>query len=521
VELTYLLDMAEIPSFSEFFEIDTDEDGIVTPEEERAYLDTKVPELLEGVTVQTGGDPAEITGTKSFLRFPMGEGGQMLVNVVIQGTVPLPGAKMEIPFWFADRTFSDRLGQVAIQIEAEEGVEFDVDPPVEEGGGPDVVKQVGAWTLVQAPVVSMTVLLSEKVVSAATPLPAGTSPPSSSTPTPTIEAPVAVAAVEIRRSTAVPPASAPRMDPLDYAKDVFSATLAELSGQKRKHDDEGMEHDSMNRIGEWLREKEWSTRMLVIAFLIAFVAGAFHSLKPGHGKAIAAAYLVGSRGTPKHALILGGIVTVTHTGSILILGTILLLALKSVHQATVQMWIEIGSGVIIVGLGVFLFYKRISSVLRSRKVREHGHGHDSTHTHDDSHDHADHHEHHHHDHDHGHSHEIPDKVTWGSLLALGFSGGIVPCPGALLLLTAAMAARRLGLGLLLILVYSLGLGVALIGIGVATVLSKSILEKKFDFRAGRIRWLPVLSPVAITFFGLVIIVRALVSAGVLGIGLQL
>jgi nickel/cobalt exporter len=112
-------------------------------------------------------------------------------------------------------------------------------------------------------------------------------------------------------------------------------------------------------------------------------------------------------------------------------------------------------------------------------------------------------------------------VTWGSLLALGFSGGIVPCPGALLLLTAAMAARRLGLGLLLILAYSLGLGVALIGIGVATVMSKSILEKKFDFRAGKIRWLPVLSPVAITFFGLVIIARALISAGIFDIGIYL
>jgi nickel/cobalt exporter len=500
IELVYLLDMAEIPSYSEFLEIDTDEDGNVTSEEQERYLARKVPELLRDLEIRVAGTTIEATVSRSFMKFPMGEGGQTLVNVIIRSRIGFHGSEgRTVAFEFLDRTCADQLGQAAVQIEPDEAVEFTLDTSLYGEKQSEVVHRVGNRILVQDSKVAFEVVSGAEPTSAV---------PTEKPPLLPTATPIRVAEVSIQRVETVPPVSPPRMKPLDYACDVFSATLADvplLTGRRAE-----METDDtfVDRTGRWLRQKEWTTRMLVVAFLLAFVAGGFHALKPGHGKAIAAAYLVGSRGTPIHALILGGIVTLTHTGSILILGTILLLALKSTQQATVQMWIEVASGVIIVGLGLILFYRRLSALVGSRtspaRVHNHNHPHDEDHPHQR-----------------GHDHEIPDRVTWGSLIALGFSGGIVPCPGALLLLTAAMAARRIGLGLLLILVYSFGLGVALITIGMLTVMSKTFLEKRFDFRAGRMRWLPVLSPVAITFFGLVIIARALVSAGIIDIGIQL
>lgn len=513
IELVYLLDMAEIPSYTELLDIDLDEDGNVTSEEQERYLNKKVPGLLSAIEIRAADVPVDATAFRSYMKFPMGEGGQTLVNVVIRSRIPFHLSSAETTaFELRDRTYADQLGQSAIQIERNEGIEITLDVSAYREKESELVSRVDSRILVQDSSVAFEATLTSE------PSP----PPVSAAPTPILPTatPIQVADVSVRRVETIPPVSTPRMDPLDYARDVFSATLADVPLVIGRQARTEPADTFVDRTGRWLRQGEWTTRMIIAVFFLAFVAGAFHALKPGHGKAIAAAYLVGSRGTPVHALILGGIVTLTHTGSILILGTILLLALKSVHQAKVQMWIEIASGLIIVILGAFLFYQRLSSLLRSRRsvARQFtcrddgdeqrtpenefpGYGErDHTHTYD-------------HHHDHGHSHEIPDRVTWGSLIALGFSGGIVPCPGALLLLTAAMAARRIALGLLLILVYSLGLGVALITIGMLTVMSKTFLEKRFDFRAGRIRWLPVLSPVAITFFGVVIILRALITSG--------
>jgi nickel/cobalt transporter (NicO) family protein len=127
----------------------------------------------------------------------------------------------------------------------------------------------------------------------------------------------------------------------------------------------------------------------------------------------------------------------------------------------------------------------------------HDHGHDHGHHHDHGHDHA---------HDHGphtHTHVPEGDVTLGSLIALGASGGLVPCPSALVLLLSSIALGRVGLGLLLLIAFSSGLAVVLMGIGVLVLYAKHFLpdsQKTAAHPAFRI--IPVVSAALIVCIGL-------------------
>src|SRR5271170_4970955 len=169
-----------------------------------------------------------------------------------------------------------------------------------------------------------------------------------------------------------------------------------------------------------LHQQQLTPWMIAVAIGIAFGLGAAHALTPGHGKTIVAAYLVGSRGTLKHAAFLGGMVTFTHTVSVFLLGLATLFLFQYVVPQKVTQVLGAISGLSIVAIGGWMLYKRL-----------HGTGHTHSHTH--SHDHS--HEHHHHDHGHSHTHEhshgpgghshshVPDEMSWSGLTALGVSGG--------------------------------------------------------------------------------------------------
>ena len=101
--------------------------------------------------------------------------------------------------------------------------------------------------------------------------------------------------------------------------------------------------------------------MLVFLLLAAFGWGALHALSPGHGKAMVAAYLVGTRGTPRDAVALGGIVTVTHTIGVFALGLVTLALSAYVLPEQLYPWLNLASGLLVVVVGV--------AVLRSRVAR--------------------------------------------------------------------------------------------------------------------------------------------------------
>jgi nickel/cobalt transporter (NicO) family protein len=175
--------------------------------------------------------------------------------------------------------------------------------------------------------------------------------------------------------------------------------------------------------------------VLLLLLLAAFGWGAVHALSPGHGKAMVAAYLVGTRGTARHAAALGATVTVTHTAGVLLLGVVALTLSAFVLPEQLYPWLNLASGLLVVVVG--------GAVLRQRaRKRKHAH----------------HHHHHHH-----------EDLSARGILAMGASAGLIPCPSALVVLLAAVAQHQLALGLVMIVAFSLGLAATLTALGIAVV----------------------------------------------------
>jgi len=265
----------------------------------------------------------------------------------------------------------------------------------------------------------------------------------------------------------------------------------------------------------------------LLALLFAVLLGALHALTPGHGKAVVAAYLVGSQGTAWHAAALGIVVTITHTSSVFALGLVTLLASRYILPTTLFPVLEIASGVLIAGLGAHLLIQRwctwrqevgegrISRAGRpsihydaqagrqritlNQPIRERG----PSHNHDDP----------------SRRDYIPKPdpgapISWRSLVALGISGGLVPCPDAIAILLVAVTINRIVLGLSLIVAFSLGLAVILIIIGLSIVRGQRLFQ--------RLNWfnrvapaMPVASAAVVLALGLALMVTAAGRAGML------
>jgi ABC-type nickel/cobalt efflux system permease component RcnA len=196
------------------------------------------------------------------------------------------------------------------------------------------------------------------------------------------------------------------------------------------------------------------------------------------------------------------------------LGLIVLFASKYVIPERVYPWLGFASGMLIASLGIWQFTRRYAAAF-ARKVSS-GHFHDGYfHVHAaDGHLHD--HEHHHGPG--GHTHEMPDKITPGGLIALGVSGGIVPCPSALVVLLGAIAINRTALGLLLIVAFSLGLASVLIVIGMLMLRARRIFDR-FEWKTNWAQRLPIASALFIAMLGLIIAGQALVAGGIVQINL--
>lgn len=225
---------------------------------------------------------------------------------------------------------------------------------------------------------------------------------------------------------------------------------------------------------------------------------------------LVAAYLVGSRGTVGHAVALGAIVTFTHTASVIVIGLLALFPSQFVVPNVLVPILEILSGVLVVSMGARLVWQRWAAFRGRRdpdhaQTHDHGHHHDHGHTHD-----------HKHSHDHGdghpHSHLPPaEGFKLGSLVAMGVSGGLVPCPEALGIMIIAIGLNRVLLGLALIVAFSVGLAAVLIVIGVLLVRSRELVER-FGSLGGRLSIaLPLGSAVIVTVLGVGITLGGLAS----------
>jgi ABC-type nickel/cobalt efflux system permease component RcnA len=233
--------------------------------------------------------------------------------------------------------------------------------------------------------------------------------------------------------------------------------------------------------------------ILILLLITAFGWGAIHALSPGHGKAMVAAYLVGTRGTSRHAVLLGATVTVTHTIGVFALGLVALLLSNYVLPEDLYPWLNLVSGLLVVGVGAAVLRSRLRHRRHHHHHHDHGHSHDHGHTHSHG--------------GHTHTHAPPERLSMRGLLALGASAGLIPCPSALVVLLGAIAQGQIALGMLLIVAFSLGLAATLVGLGLAVVLASKAMTR-LPVPGRLMAALPTVSALVIVVVGCVLTVNA-------------
>jgi ABC-type nickel/cobalt efflux system permease component RcnA len=419
IDVRYLLDQAEIPTFQERGRSDS------------AVLAAKRAEVARHLAVTVEGRPIGLTVTGASLTHPPGQGGLPLTRVELSLRAAARGAGRVAVH---DGTFPGRVGWKAI------------------------VARPGAGTDVRSSAPSFD--------------PTG----------------------GLRRYP---------QDSLSSPLDQRTATLTARSGDGRltaPRGPGGRAETTGNRAGDGFAglfaDAASGHGVLIFLLLAAMAWGAVHALSPGHGKTMVAAYLVGTRGTARHALALGATVTVTHTAGVFALGLVTLALSQYVLPEQLYPWLNLASGLLVVFVGAGVLRGRVRRLRSRRHHHPHDHGpYDHDHHHHGPHDHD--------DHPHG-----TEDLTWRGLLGMGAAAGLLPCPSALVVLLAAIAQHQVALGLLMIVAFSLGLAGTLSALGLLVVLGGR-MASRLRVPPAVSTALPALSAVVIVAAGFVLTVRAL------------
>ncbi len=494
IKLHYMLDFAEIPTVSE---MDSNGDGRVTSIERENYLHIHMDSLRKGLVLSMNGELLPLEMENAHISARPGAGGLDTVLIIIDFHASTGykllnvGTKLE----YRDNNFADRTGWKEIVMAGSAG---------------------GSWSSTQASAQDRSHGLSRY------PAKAASAPPQ-----------------ELSAE-------------LEFHPGVFEVNNGEsVQAQQVRPNSPRTPQDAFTRS---IATKKLTPGIILISLLFAALFGAMHALSPGHGKAMVAAYLVGARGTGKHAIFLGGVITITHTIGVFALGLITLALSRYIVPEHLYPYLSAFSGMSIVIIGATLFRQRLKHMLSLSSssaghdyhhhhemdhhhsdhdqshlnVHEHGHSNDHVHSSDHHHDHSHVHEHHYentHEHDHTqlemegyhhhgdgiyHSHTLPEdtSISLKSLLVLGITGGVVPCPSALVVMLSAIALHRTILGLALITAFSLGLAVVLSGIGILVVYARGFMQKLPSSLRLTTR-LPVFSAAVVTIIGLVLVINSI------------
>jgi ABC-type nickel/cobalt efflux system permease component RcnA len=488
ISLRYFIDMAEIPTFQELqaHEIPADPADLRVSR----YLRGAADALAKGLALEVGGRRLTLDVRSAEVIFPPGAGDLPTLKLAILFRAELGAARDGgiDDLRFRDDNFAARVGW----------------------------KEVIALGLAGTTLVASSVPDRDR------------SRELSDYPTDLLEAPPQVREARLRfsrpaSSTVVARNILSPAAPATLAPSTAKTPEAPIVAQANVHG------TSRGAFTDLIAQRELTLGVVVIALVVAMALGAFHALEPGHGKTVVAAYLVGSRGTARHALILGLIVTASHTAGVYILGAVTFYASRYVVPERLYPWVALTSGLTIAALGLSLFLRRYTGSAAAHGHHHHGglahsHGPEPPHSHElgHGHSHAPEHAHAHepghvHDHDHRHGddhHHEPGSVSLRQLWALGITGGIIPCPAALVVLLSALSLRRVGFGLLLIVAFSLGLALVLIAIGLLVVYARRLVAR-FDESGPLVtRWLPLTSSAVMTLLGVSIAVQAFASGGI-------
>jgi ABC-type nickel/cobalt efflux system permease component RcnA len=451
VDVCYVIDMAEIPTFQEM-----QQSGLTAREDDpglEAYLTAKGHDLAKGLQLTLNGRALPLQLISHEVIFPMGAGNlsTMKLGFVYRATISEPGELN-----YADTNFPGRAGWKEIVTSPGPGIHF------ADGVAPRLDR-------------------SSKLSNYPTdPL---NSPPQ--------ELEATIAFTPERLMTSLPAKNASR----DRAASVAPVESEPVATPPTMDLQPNRQATPRNAFTELMGGKQISLSVLLFAALAAAGLGALHALEPGHGKTIVAAYLVGSKGTARHAFLLGLIVTISHTAGVYLLGGVTLYAQKYIVPDRLYPFLSVMSGIIIAGMGVYLLLQRFAGV---DFAQLHNHG------------------------PQGHQHGIPwpskeKKIAGRQLAVLGITGGMVPCPAALIVLLSAAALHRVGFGLFLIVAFSVGLAAVLIAMGLTAVYAGRLMSRLPVDGPLVQRWLPITSAAMITLLGCAVAIRGLMTAGIVQI----
>ena len=448
VQIHYVVDMAEIPTFQLIGEIDRDGDGKASQAELDGYARKERETLASNFTLSVGGKRVATSVAETSIQLLPGQGGLETTRLAIVYGARVPeGLSGATVISFTDTNFAGRAGWKEIVVRPSNGAAISIEQRLTVDSS-NALLNYPAETLKSAP----------DVREATFSWTAGTGES-------------APASVVVQKATA-------------------GRVTSGFAGLLR--------HDR-------------SLGIIIFSFLAAFGFGALHALGPGHGKTVVAAYLVGSKGTPKDAVALGLTVTATHTSTVYLLGFITLSASAFLLPETLYLYLGVASGATVVIMGATLLANRLWRAYRPSSDSGHRHG-----LFGKAHSHLP--EAHTHEHAEGEAHEdahgqsrADGKVSRRSLLTLGIAGGMLPCPSAIVVMLTAISLGQVVFGMLLIVAFSLGLAMVLTTIGIALTVGKR-LTGRFGATAlferpafGRVATaLPVISALGITLAGLAI-----------------
>lgn len=507
VEIRYLIDLAEIPTFQEMRQFDI-APKVDDPSISR-YLDRQEQVLKEGLSLESDGKAVRLETISRQATFADGAGGlpTMKVGFVFRGELDVPAGAHTLSYF--DNNFCGRAGWKEIVVLGDGATILNSSAPAT-----DRSQELTSYSsdLLNCPPQNLSALVGFRTL---------LSEPKSGVsaggrPTPSIQTiaqgtkathPLSVPQKPGRSSGAIPSSNPSGEQSL--AIGVAATRGAPLPPVARASTNTPRSRftqliSTQGRLSFWV---------LLSAALIAAGLGALHALEPGHGKTIVAAYLVGSHGTASHAVLLGVVVTGAHTAGVYLLGSVTLYASRYIVPEQLYPWLGAISGMSVAGIGIFIFLRHLTG-----ETGEHSHAAGERHSHwflsmfkqpapnrARSAQPA-----------HGAARADESKpsqraLSLRELCLLGITGGIVPCPAALVVLLSAFSLHRIGFGLFLITAFSFGLAAVLVTVGLAMVYAKRLMTSHARTGNTALHYLPLLSSTFMVVLGVGITASAVAS----------
>jgi ABC-type nickel/cobalt efflux system permease component RcnA len=490
IRISYIIDLAEIPTYQELQQGNVTAD-VADPAVTR-FVASRGAEFGHGLSLVVDGKRLPLHLLSSQVIFPPGAGGlpTMKMGFVYQAAYPPNGDRSSAGLEYADNNFPGHAGwkEIVAVGPAANLVSSSVpqtDRSAELSNYPTDLLNSPPQDLSAVIQFRYPVSLSKETAGPSTPLRSGRDDKlvGSRKLVPAAESGSrkSVPATELSSRPERSGVEGPAVSLQDHQPASPEAThVVPVTPAEPFHLHANQQATPRSAFTELITTRSMSLWFLITAAFIALGLGALHALEPGHGKTIVAAYLVGSRGTAWHAVLLGLIVTASHTAGVFALGAITLYASRYIVPEQLYPWLGVLSGLTIAGLGGYMFLRRWT-------------GHDLGHS---------------------HSHSPAKSVSSYQLFALGITGGIIPCPAALVVLLSAFALHRVGLGFFLITAFSLGLAAVLITFGMLMVYARQFMARlRMDGPLTK-RWLPVASAAFMTVLGAAIALRAFATTGI-------